>query len=174
MRERWAKIRGFKDYMISDHGRVKSLGRMSVDGRRWVEECILSSVMSGRYLFVSLYQDGKQYYKEIHRMVAIAWVTNPKKLPSVNHKDRKRWNNYYKNLEWCTDRENTSYHYLSLNKTSKYIGVHMGQKKKNWTCQIQIDGVKIYIGSFKKEKDAAIMYNNFLKMNDLFNKYSKL
>lgn len=46
-----------------------------------------------------------------HRVVAITWVKNPFKKPCINHKDRNRANNHYKNLEWCTQAENMQHAY---------------------------------------------------------------
>lgn len=47
---------------------------------------------------------GRMYYG--HRMVAKAWVPNPKELLEINHKDGNKLNNSPKNLEWTTRKEN--------------------------------------------------------------------
>ena len=55
------------------------------------------------------YPDGVYTYKKIsiHRLVADAFIpnNNPDHV-FVNHIDRRRWNNFYSNLEWCTPQEN--------------------------------------------------------------------
>lgn len=67
---------------------------------------------TGSYLYVCLVeknQDGifkKRTYKRVHRIVAIAYCENKYNKPYVNHIDENRQNNYYKNLEWVTPKEN--------------------------------------------------------------------
>jgi hypothetical protein len=44
--------------------------------------------------------------ERVHRIVAEAFIPNPKCLPFINHIDFDRSNNASVNLEWCTQREN--------------------------------------------------------------------
>lgn len=61
------------------------------------------------YLYVNLYKDkeGSRYY--IHRLVAMAYISNPENLPQVNHKDENKANNCLQNLEWCDAKYNINY-----------------------------------------------------------------
>lgn len=44
--------------------------------------------------------------------------------------------------------------------SSQYKGVHWNKRLKRWTTTIFVDGKKKYIGSFQKEVDAAMAYND--------------
>lgn len=67
----------------------------------------LSSVKRGKgYCCVGLIKNGKQVHVSVHRLVAEAFIPNPKNLPQVNHKDGNKENNHVSNLEWCTNQEN--------------------------------------------------------------------
>ena len=49
----------------------------------------------------------KDYY--IHQLVAEAYIPKVEGKPFVNHKNCDRTKNHYKNLEWCTAKENNDY-----------------------------------------------------------------
>lgn len=61
------------------------------------------------YEYVMLSLNGKYKQYKVHRLVANAFIPNPENKPFVNHIDCNRGNNYYKNLEWCTQKENINY-----------------------------------------------------------------
>jgi hypothetical protein len=44
----------------------------------------------------------------VHRLVAIAFIENPAKLPQVGHRDHNRENNRQGNLYWTTPKQNTA------------------------------------------------------------------
>ena len=76
---------------------------------------------TGRYYQTILYKNKscKSYY--IHRLVAEAFIPNPKNLPFVNHKDENKQNNCVDNLEWCTQKYNINYG-TSLKKRIDLMG----------------------------------------------------
>jgi len=47
----------------------------------------------------------------VHRLVAAAFIPNPLKLPEVNHKNKRRGDNWASNLEWVTSSQNKVHMY---------------------------------------------------------------
>ena len=119
--ENWRFIEENPDYMVSDHGRVLSFKGKS--------KLILCTTIAGEgYEQTELMQKGiyTKYYT--HRLVAKAFIPNPKHLPQVNHLDGNTLNNHVSNLEWCDAHDNIM-HAIRMGlrppgKTgSKYSGV---------------------------------------------------
>lgn len=52
-------------------------------------------------------------------------------------------------------------------KHSKYYGVTRSQKADRWRVQIVINGKRMRAGSFLDERDAAIVYDNIVRENNL-------
>ena len=51
----------------------------------------------------------KRISRNVHRLVAEAFIPNPNNYPCINHKDECRTNNVVDNLEWCTYEYNLNY-----------------------------------------------------------------
>jgi hypothetical protein len=111
--ETWKDIDGAKSYAISNFGRIKRL-----EHKVWCElnnsfstysETLLKPNNKNRkgYNRIKVYYlDGTQKMCSIHRLVAEAFIENPLNLPQVNHKDGKKLNNVWTNLEWVTQSQN--------------------------------------------------------------------
>lgn len=63
----------------------------------------LTPTYSRGYARVALTANSKA---SVHRLVASAFIPNPKRLPYVNHRDGNPSNNCVDNLEWCTPKQN--------------------------------------------------------------------
>jgi hypothetical protein len=115
--EIWKDIKEYKGkYQISNFGRIKGLDRKIVYGNEYKgeyhtkKESILKSTVSGKYEMIKLEGNNSVL---IHKLVAEYFLPTVKKdKPYINHIDQNPLNNFYKNLEWCTQSENV----LSANK----------------------------------------------------------
>lgn len=112
MIEEWKPINEFEGYYeVSNLGRVKSCQR--VIHRKTtsitVNERILKLRNNKGYMSVCLRKNKKSYWKQVHRLVAEAFIPNPNNYPIVNHKDENPSRNIVTNLEWCTKSYNNSY-----------------------------------------------------------------
>lgn len=132
MQEEWRDIEGYKNYQVSNMGRVKSLGN---DKSR--KEKILKQRKNNKgYLMVALWKDGKSKTCTVHRLVAQAFIDNPNNHPQVNHKDENKTNNAVSNLEWCTNSYNQKY-----GNCPKKIG----EKNSKRVFQYSLDGTLVGI-----------------------------
>lgn len=107
MEEIWKDIEGYEGlYQVSNLGRVKSLGF-----DRWHKGKILKPSFDSKrnYLFVGLHKNGKTTQRNIHRLVAKAFIPNPRNLPCVNHINETKTDNRAINLEFCTVKYNSNY-----------------------------------------------------------------
>ena len=134
MEEIWKDIEGFEGlYQVSNFGRVKKLAQVSRRLNRWgtiteyhQAEKILTPAFDGRkhYLFVGLNKGEQRTLRNIHRLVAEAFIPNPNNLPMINHKDEDKTNNHVDNLEWCSAQYNNTYnniHYRTKEKRRKAV-----------------------------------------------------
>ena len=114
MEEIWKDVQGFEGrYQVSNLGRVRSLDRLIETEHPYVRkgEMLKPSMNKGKgYLRVS-FSDGHRNYThyEVHRLVALHFVTGYKEGLVVNHKNEIKTDNRAENLEWCTQGYNLKY-----------------------------------------------------------------
>lgn len=112
-RQIWKSVVGYEGlYEVSNQGNVRSLHKET-------KELSIANSKRG-YRVVSLYKDGNATMKNVHQLVAKAFIPNPENKPCINHKDFNRLNNYVENLEWCTYAEN-NLHSIEEGKRGKTI-----------------------------------------------------
>lgn len=103
--EIWREVDYYPErYHISTFGRLKSF----YNGK---EKILKPCLHTGGYIYFDLFKNGKCKKCKVHRLVAEAFIPNPKNLPEVDHIFNNKFDNYYENLRWATHAENNQYAY---------------------------------------------------------------
>ena len=128
MPEIWKELEGFSKYKISNSGKVWS--------KKYNIEMSLKPTPEGYVRIELRNDDGKRQKHYIHRLVALIFIPNPEKKPTVNHKNHNRADNRVENLEWATVAEQ--------NNHSRKVSKERNRLRSNrsvWRCSI--DGKKL-------------------------------
>lgn len=97
MKELWRTIPNYDDqYLISNMGRIKSLK---------TNKLLSATQHSDGFMKIRLWRNNKAKNFLIHRLVAQAFISNPREYSSVSHIDGDKRNNRYDNLKWATQKE---------------------------------------------------------------------
>lgn len=136
----WKDVVGFEGYYeVSNTGLVKRKKGQTIykDGRVAIfSETVLEQGFNHKgYSRVFLSKNSKKSTRTVHRLVAEAFIPNPEKKSTVNHKDLNKQNNNVDNLEWMTNKENMQHAFQSgvfkeRDKTSILNIKHMARKIK--------------------------------------------
>jgi len=128
--EIWLPIVGYEGlYSVSNLGNIKRVERIKFtkNGRMWKlkeRPCVIWDNSHG-YMTASLHKESVTKTKTVHRIVAIAFLSNEENKKCVNHKNEIRNDNRVDNLEWCTYSENSK-HAFDVLKRDRRIGKGMG------------------------------------------------
>lgn len=125
------KIKGYEKYYVTHRGDI-------IRNNKVLKQSF-NQIKNG-YLTVTLCEYGKPKKFYVHRLVAKAFVPNKSNRPHINHKDGNKSNNHYKNLEWCTQKENNR-HSRKIGTTNDY-----GENSKNSKLSLNdIKAIKILL-----------------------------
>jgi hypothetical protein len=161
LKEKWKWIEGFKGlYKVSDKGRIKSYHKNKEKG------FILSGKNNNGYNNITLAKNGKHYYKKIHRIVAKAFIPNPKNKPQVNHIDSDIHNNCVKNLEWVTPKENARYAVKNNPDMIKGIIDYNKYERPNTIQQYSLNGKLLneFVNAKEAERQTGVCGRNILQV----------
>lgn len=117
MKEVWKDVVGFEGlYEVSDLGRVRRIGKAARSGNGRGGGVVLGRILKGQttrfgYIQVFLWKDGKQNPRQVHRLVADAFIEPRAPGFEPNHKDGNKTNNVPSNLEWLTRSDNMIHAY---------------------------------------------------------------
>lgn len=155
MIETFKPIPNYPDYQVSNIGRVKSL-------KKGKEKILKAGTDSHGYLIVTLCSEGKRKTKNIHQLVAVAFLGhNPNSHALVvNHVDFDKLNNHLSNLEIVTQRTNSNLAHIK--SSSKYTGVSWYKRDKKWCARIAVNGKCKHLGYFDSEEQASGAYQSDL------------
>jgi hypothetical protein len=96
-------------YQISDLGQLRSVDAW-VDsnggGKRLRKGQIIITWLWNGYERAHLSKNNQRKTVSIHRLVATAFIANPDRKTTLNHRNGIKSDNRVQNLEWCTQHEN--------------------------------------------------------------------
>lgn len=176
-KEQWKAINGFDGkYEVSNRGRIRSL---NYNNTGMVKILRASKNQSTGYMQVGLYEPStqKNMPKYVHRLVAEAFIPNPKNLEQVDHIDGNKQRNCKSNLRWVSRKFNNSRKRAKMlraqnmvRKTShkhQFVKATKGDEVRYFKGIVQASkalgfshvlGIKVIRGDFKYAKGWTLEY----------------
>lgn len=153
MEEIWKDVVGYEGlYQVSNLGRVKSL--------YFGKEKILKMFnCTNGYLFVNLYKDKKPNPCLIHRLVYESFnnIKSCRKFV-IDHIDNDKCNNKLCNLQYVTNRYNSS-----KDKKSKSGHSNIYLNASSYLVRMRVDGKKVSVATCKTISEAIEKRDLFIK-----------
>lgn len=107
MVEEWRELPRFRDYEVSNFGRVRTRARKKMDSRGGVRSyksrIVKAFKCQAGFMMVNVFDLGKRRSIRVHRFVAQLYLPKPKlHQREVAHIDGNKCNNRRDNLLWVT------------------------------------------------------------------------
>ena len=149
------EIEGFENYLIFENGDIVNVNT----GLKLKH----SKNMYG-YLKVCLYKNGKKSFKQIHRLLAQAYIPNLNNKPQVDHINRIRDDNRLCNLRWVTQTENNVNQNLRKNNTTGYKNISTSKFRNGFCVAISRNKILYKKAGIKTLEEAIIQRDLMLSM----------
>ena len=160
------KIDGFKDYLISKDGKILSTKRKNHIFMNYGKD-------KDGYLYLKLNKNKKYYHKRLHRLIAKAFIDNPKpdEYNIIDHINGDNQDNRIDNLRWCSISINNRNTKLTDRNTSGFQGVQYVKANNSfratWFNNINKKETKSFsLNKYPNAKELAIEYRQ--KMVDKY------
>jgi len=133
---------------------VSSLGRIRITKNNYC--CIkIQRIGNHKHPIISIRHSPEKVKRYlVHRLVASAFIENPSRKRTVNHKNGIKHDNRSENLEWASDYEQAIHRHYVLKKQTTHIATKIAIEQN----QIPVSKYSLsgdFIESFKSMKDAA-------------------
>lgn len=95
---------------------------------------------------------------ELHYRSRLAWFYMTGEWPTkfVDHRDRERQNDRWKNLRLATNQDNIRNSKLRIDNSSGVKGVYWMKRHRSWQASIRVDKKLLHLGNYKDLGDAAL------------------
>lgn len=142
--EIWKDVVGYEGYYkVSNLGRIASLKRIKYNngGITFTKSRILALRLStSGYYQVLLSVNGQSKQPHVHKLVAEAFIENPKQFKQVDHIDCNKLNNQVSNLQWCNQKMNNNNPITRIrNSFSRKGSIRITQNRNKPIIRISID-----------------------------------
>ena len=125
-KEIWKNIPKYKNYLISNYGIVRNIK---------TNKELKGSLTKSGYVQVAMHDKGHLKTEKLHRLVAMAFLPNPKGYDQINHIDEVKINNELSNLEWCNSQYNNEYTLSKIYSLISPSGVFVDVFNLNKFCR---------------------------------------
>ena len=150
--EEWCIIDSNPDYQVSNTGLVKSI--------KFNRVMVLRPQLRNGYWAVRLYKNGTQTMYDVHRLVALAFISNPDNKEQVDHINRIKMDNRVENLRWATQSENI------INTRTRAEHRHIYHNRGSYQVQIHRNNTYVFCKNYKILAEAITARDAFLSVKN--------